>query len=380
LPTARHIAVVTETYAPEINGVALTLGRLVQGLRDHGHSVSIIRPRHPRDRHSEDTLVGGVPLPVYKGLQLGLPAGGVLHEQWTRQRPDVVYIATEGPLGWSACRAARRMGIRAVSGFHTNFDRYARHYSIGWASQLILHYLRRFHNGTAGTLVPSADQHDRLQKLGVRNVSVLGRGVDSQLFHPGRRCALLRHSWGVIPDTPVMLYVGRLAAEKNFAVAVAAYRAARRLSPAVRFVAVGSGPAQAEFERRYPDVIFCGVLTGLDLARHYASADVFLFPSETETFGNVTLEAMASGLVVIAYDYAAAGEHIVNGHSGLTVPLGDADAFTAAAIWAARGDDTVSSIRLAARRRAAALDWDACVDRFANLLFPSSPGRNERMD
>ncbi len=346
----RHICIVTETYPPEVNGVAMTLAHLVEGLRRQGHAVSVVRPRRQSSDSSSDsgdpkvTVVPGLPIPGYKGVHVGLPARGLLQGCWTQHRPDVVYVATEGPLGWSAVRTAQRLRIPVLSGFHTNFHSYSRHYRLGWLQPLIFHYLCRFHNRTTGTLVPSVDLRDRLQAVGLHNVSVLGRGVDSQLFTPERRCAALRRTWGVSESDLAVLYVGRVAPEKNLGLAVAAYRAMQRCSASMKFIVVGDGPLRAPLQKAHPDLIFCGVHTGEQLARHYASADVFLFPSETETFGNVTLEAMASGLVVVAYNYAAAHMHMTHGETGVLVPYGEPQAFIDAAVTA-RSCATVSGPR-----------------------------------
>ena len=370
----RHICVVTETYPPEINGVALTLAHLVEGLLAQGHMVSVVRPhqktaeRRSGSHHFKVTLVPGLPLPGYKGLHVGLPVGRVLRGSWTQHRPDVVYVATEGPLGWSAVRAAQRLGIPVFSGFHTNFHSYSRHYHAGWLQLLIFRYLCRFHNRTISTFVPSGDLSARLQANGFKNVSVLGRGVDNQLFTPERRCAALREAWGVAEDDLAVLYVGRVAPEKNLGLAIEAYRAMQRSSDAVKCVIVGDGPLRATLQKDHPDLIFCGVHTGVQLAKHYASADVFLFPSETETFGNVTLEAMASGLVVVAYNYAAAHMHITHGETGVLVPYRNANAFIDAAARLARQPQSLPRIRRQARAYVAALDWQGVVKQFETLL------------
>jgi glycosyltransferase involved in cell wall biosynthesis len=370
----RHICIVTETYPPEINGVALTLAHLVNGLRQQGHTASVVRPRQQnfdgssRSYDPAVTLIPGLPLPGYKGLHVGLPASGVLRRCWTRHRPDVVYVATEGPLGWSAVGVARRLRIPVFSGFHTNFHSYSEHYHLGWLRFLILRYLRRFHNRTAGTIVASLDLRDRLQTIGLKNVSVIGRGVDSRLFTPKRRSSALRRLWCASEDDLVMLYVGRLAPEKNLGLAIESYRAMQRVNNAVKFVIVGDGPLRAALQTRHPDLIFCGVHKGEELAKRYASADVFLFPSETETFGNVTLEAMASGLMVVAYDYAAARMHITHGETGMLVPYGDSQAFVRAAGKLACEPQSIAKMRSQARAHAAAFDWQRVVDRFATLL------------
>jgi len=369
----RHICFVTETYPPEINGVASTVARLTKGLAARGHIVSIIRPYQPGvDSIAADslvTLVRGLPLPGYNRLQFGLPAGGVLKRLWTEQRPDVVYVATEGPLGWSAVRTARRLNIAALSGFHTNYHSYSRHYRLGCFESLLLRYLRHLHNGTRGTIVPSFDLRDSLRALGFKNVTFLGRGVDSILFAPKRRCAELRRSWGLGECGLAVLYVGRIAPEKNLRVAVEAYRAMHQINDAIKFILVGDGPLRASLQTEHPNLIFCGMKTGEALARHYASGDIFLFPSETETFGNVTLEAMASGLAVVAYDYAAAKLHISHGETGLLVPCGNSKAFVDSAARLAGEARWLDKLRTQARNYAAALNWSDVIETFESWLI-----------
>jgi glycosyltransferase involved in cell wall biosynthesis len=232
----------------------------------------------------------------------------------------------------------------------------------------MLRYLRWFHNQTLGTLVPSVDLAARLQALGFHGLSILGRGVDSHLFHPERRCAALRQQWSVAENDPVVLYVGRLAAEKNVPLAITAYRAMQQCNSARALVIVGDGPLYTTLKKAHPDLIFCGVQTGEPLARHYASADVFLFPSETETFGNVTLEALASGLGLVAYNYAAAQMHVTHGETGILVPYAESKAFIAAAVRLAGQPQSLHKIRRQARAYAVSIDWQRVVERFATLL------------
>jgi glycosyltransferase involved in cell wall biosynthesis len=371
---SRHIGIVTETYPPEVNGVALTLGRLVHGLRARGHQVSVVHPGHPvhDDSPGNDddvTRVAGVPVPGYSGVRVGLSAGGVLRARWDAERPDAVYVATPGPLGWSALRAARRLELPVWSGFHTNFHRYARHYHAAWLHRLVHRGLRRFHNATDGTLVATAELRDELAATGFRRLHVLGRGVDAQRFAPARRDAALRARWGAGDDDLVVTYVGRVAAEKNVGLAIEAYRTMRRSGPVGPFVVVGDGPLRAPLQRAHPELVFAGMQHGESLAAHYASADVFLFPSDTETFGNVILEAMASGLAIVGYDYAAARAHLRDGDTALLAPLGDARALVDKAAMLARLPATARV--LGRRARAAAVDaaWPRVVERFATLLL-----------
>ena len=367
------ICLVTETYPPEINGVALTVARLADGLMARGHVVSVVCPRRRRSVRPSTgpnvIEVPGVALPGYPGLRAGLPAGRTLYEAWTSERPDAVYVATEGPLGGSAVRAARQLGVPVWSGFHTRFPEYARHYGAPWLENAAWNYLRRFHNRALGTIVADAALRDELAATGFQNVHVLGRGVDCERFCPARRSAALRASWGIREADLAALYVGRVAAEKNVPLAIEAYRAMTRAETRVRLVIVGNGPLRHTLEGTHPDVLFRGVQTGEALATHYASADVFLFPSETETFGNVTLEAMASGLAVIAYDYAAAGQHIVDGASGILASRGDSSAFVARAAGLARFPERVLPLGLAAREHASTVCWPVIVDAFEALLL-----------
>lgn len=229
--------------------------------------------------------------------------------------------------------------------------------------------IRSFHNRTSGTLVPSRDLHDRLYDLGFENVSVLGRGVDTALFTPARRCEELQQQWGATSQDIVALYVGRVAAEKNLQLAVDAYRAMKQHDERVKFVIVGDGPLRTTLQHDHPDIIFTGLLIGEPLATHYASADVFLFPSETETFGNVTLEAMASGLAVVAYDYAAARMHIVHSETGVLVPYGDWQGFIVSAAELLRAPRLLQRIRQQAHRYAITVEWDQVIERFETLLL-----------
>ncbi|HET9190689.1 MAG TPA: glycosyltransferase family 1 protein [Rudaea sp.] len=374
-----RVSLVSETYPPEINGVALTVRELAHGLAARGHSVQVVRPRRP-DQVSEPGIVPlylpSIALPRYPGLRMGLPAGAQLRRDWQATAPDVVYVATEGPLGWSALRAARRLGIPVCTGFHTRFDNYAAHYGVGWATPLVQAYLRRFHRRAATTLVPTRALAQELAELGIDNVSVMRRAVDTTLFAPARRDPQLRAAWAVDADTPVALYVGRIAQEKNLDLAVRAFRALQARVPEARFVWVGDGPVRAELAAANPDFIFAGMRTGEDLARHYASADLFLFPSLSETFGNVTLEAMASGLAVVAFDRGAAHEYLADGIGGMRVRVDDTRGFVSATY--AIGVDPVlrGTMGRNARLRIATLSPDSVVADFETRLKRLTADKN----
>ncbi len=307
-------------------------------------------------------------IPGYPGLRMGFISKGRLIRIWKDDRPEVIYVATEGPLGHRAIAAAETLKIPVISGFHTNFHTYTAHYRLGLFKSLIVNYLRKFHNRTALTLVPNQNLAEELQTMGIHAVRIFSRGVDCTLFSPQKRCNRIRDDWGVGDTGTALLYVGRLAHEKNISLAIETYREMLNQNSHLKFIIIGDGPLYSELRRKNPDIIFCGIHRGKTLARYYASADIFLFPSETETFGNVTLEAMASGLVVLAYDYAAANMHISNGINGYATPMGDSRAYIEAGVNLLTTQAARENIRLCARQRAESIDWPEHVTLFENIL------------
>jgi glycosyltransferase involved in cell wall biosynthesis len=386
-PSGQCFALVTETYPPQINGVSNTLGKLCQGLLGRNHRVQLIRPAQPGEKPGStqsgnllERCVRGLPIPGYPGLQWGLPAARKLKNLWSRQRPDAIYLATEGPLGWSALRLARRMKIPVISGFHTNFQQYSNHFHLGLFHEPAMRYLRWFHNQTLQTLVASSTQQRELHRLGVQNLSLLGRGVDCTHFHPTHRSQSLREQWGAKSDDIVLLHVGRLSPEKNPELLIESWdklRATQGMTGArLRMVIVGDGPSARELRKRMPDAVFTGAMTGNPLASAYASADIFVFPSLTETFGNVVTEAMASGLAVCAFDTAAAHQHIQDRYSGCLAPPSHDQVFTDNLGWLVQDAEGRRSIRLHARHRACQLDWQAIVQRFERCLLQAALGQS----
>ena len=438
-----RIALVTETYPPEVNGVAMTLERLATGLAQRGHHLDIVRP-NPAKAHRDETnrqslrrqfkavprrrgqspgtrdpgsdaigteapggnasggdgsgggsvrqlIVPGIPIPQYPRLRFGLPAYFKLRGLWGRERPDVVHVATEGPLGLTALFAARGRGIPVTSSFHTNFHHYGRHYNYGWAAAWLMAYFRFFHKRTACTLVPSLKTRDELAELGFVDLAILERGVDTELFGPHRRDADLRRQWGcpeqpddAAPARPVVCYVGRVAEEKNVPLTVRAFELLRARIPEARMLIVGDGPALPRLQREHPDFIFAGMRRGEDLARHYASADAFIFASTTETFGNVVSEALASGLAVLTYDYAAGHRFIRDGHNGLLARYDDADDLLAKTELLAEMLDKrpaeATRMRYAARAEIEPYHWDRIVARFESILRGAAERHGDVVD
>jgi glycosyltransferase involved in cell wall biosynthesis len=360
-----RLALVTETFPPEVNGVARTLGRWVESFRGRGHDVRVIRPRQPGEAAAEDR-VHGVSLPFYQQVRFGVASPAKAYSLFQRLRPDLIHVATEGPLGWSALMAANWLGIPVASSFHTNFDHYAAHYGFVGVERLAFAYLRWFHNQTLVTLVPSQATRRRLLRDGVERVEIWSRGVDAKLFDPAHRDESLRRSLGLGPDGVLLVYVGRLAPEKNLTALLQAFERLRAATPAgrcerLKLALVGEGPLSAGIEAaRQPGVVLAGMRHGPDLSRWYASGDVFAFPSLSETFGNVVLEAQASGLPVVGFDCEGVNERVTSEADGLLVKVGG----DLTAALARLCDDGGLRRRMAAFARAKAerQDWGPIFD------------------
>jgi glycosyltransferase involved in cell wall biosynthesis len=377
-----NIALVTETYPPEINGVAMTLSHLVEGLAQRGHKMTVVRPRQSKTdapsvgKEYAEHLFRGVPLPGYPMLKLGLPARGAMVRHWTAQRPDLVHIATEGPLGYSALLAARKLRIPLSSSFHTNFHSYSEHYGFPFLARTALAYLRHFHNRTLATLSPTVELNAQLEKDGFRNLRLLSRGVNTQIFTPQRRSRELRAQLGSGDDDLLVVHVSRLAPEKNYRLLLEAFGRVREHVPNSKFVIVSDGPLRRKLERQNSHVKFTGFLPREELAAHYASADLFLYASLTETFGNVVTEAMASGLPVVAFNYAAAARYIRHENNGWLVTLGDRNAFLEASVTVATSAERRRNFGREARKTAEGISWDRVIDRL-ELDFCELSGSRE---
>ena len=370
-----RIAVVTETWPPEVNGVAVTLSKLVQSLSQRNHDVQLIRPRQAkldssdRDSKLEEVLMRGMPIPRYPELKLGLPSKKTLVKTWTVRRPDVVHIATEGPLGWSALQAAKVLKLPVTSDFRTNFQSYSKHYGVGWLRKPIVAYLRKFHNATSCTMVPTRELQRTLGENGFLNLKVVSRGVDTQLFNLSKRNPMLRQSWGANDQTKVLISVGRMAPEKNLEQVLKTFEAVKHLGPHVKLVMVGDGPLKEQFKQRHPDIIFPGMLLQEDLAAYYASSDLFIFPSQTETFGNVTLEALASGIPVLAFDCAAAKDWVQPNVNGWLVPENNPEGFAAQAVEIFRLPKMFRDVTASTRQQVVHLDWSQIAEQVETVLW-----------
>lgn len=361
-----RIAIFSEVYWPMVSGVGVTLTRLADSLLDRGHAVRVYSATYhvPTDEDRPEVhRSASWPLFLYPDVQWGFPRHRELVADAKAFSPDVVHVATEFALGYAGLRVARALGVPMIASAHTDYQQYAALYRVQWALSPAWAYLRWFYSNASRVLCPSAIYAEQLARRGVSNTGIWSRGVDTRRFHPCHRSEIWRESIGAKPDTPVVVYVGRLAREKNLDLLVKAWPAIHARHPDARLVLVGRGPLEKELRKHeVAGVVLTGVLTGEALSAAYASADLFAFPSITETFGNVLLEAMASGLPSVA---AAAGgvlEFAEHGSNSWLVEPSSVDALV-------RGierllDDQVLRRRLAsgALATAAARRWDVIDD------------------
>ena len=368
-----RITIITDTFYPELNGVSMSLLRLAGGLVQLGHNVEVIRPKcgkivNKYNSGLKEITVAGLPLFGYPGLRLGLPRKRGLTKIWNEQKPDVIYVATEGLLGQSAISAARKLSIPCVSGYHTHFVHYLDHYKLPLMKRFALAYLKRLHNRTSLTLAPTESLANELYEKGFGKTASLGRGIDTDLFNPNKRSDQIRQGWGVKDDDPVAIYVGRVAAEKNIALALSNLRHFQKIHKNLKIVVVGDGPVKKELESLYPEVIWEGSRRGEELAAMYASADMFVFPSESETYGNVIAEAMSSGLVSVCYDLAAAKELIIDEVSGFVAKPDSAISFRGAIRQALSKQHYWPVMGKIARDEVRGRDWETVIKEFEHYL------------
>jgi phosphatidylinositol alpha 1,6-mannosyltransferase len=361
----------TDTYPPQVNGVSIVTALSVAGLSRLGWKCAVLAPQYAEvaDPGAAEVIsVPSFPLPLYPEIRVALPKVARVLELMDRFRPDLVHCETEFTVGRAGQKAATRAGIPLVSSYHTNFAQYAEAYGAGWLRAGVSRYLGRFHARSRRVYTPSSESRKALLGLGLSkvDVEVWGRGVDTELFHPGRRSQELRAAFGM-GSRFTFLYVGRLAPEKRVDQVMDAFRLASEMLPkgVIHLVLAGTGPREAELRKTAPaGVSFLGVLDRQSrLPDLYANCDAFLFASVTETLGLVVLEAMASGLPVIATPAGGVADHLRHGENGLGCPEGNVQAMARSMVSLA-GDYALSR-RLArgARRTAERLSWEREMER-----------------
>jgi phosphatidylinositol alpha 1,6-mannosyltransferase len=324
-----RLALFCDSYLPQLNGVSLLLERLVGAVRDRGATVRVFTTTDPNAGYDpEIKRWPSMAFWLYPEHRLALPTPASIRRELESYRPTLVHAASPFGLGLAARTGARALGIPSVSSYHTSWSEYTKFYGLGFLSNFAWRYLRWFHNSGDRTYVPTQAVRAELESHGVRRTAIWSRGVDTVRFSPASRSAALRARLGASDNTVICAYVGRLGAEKGLGVAMTGmHRVVARAGANVVCAIAGDGPYEAECRRLAPPgTIFMGRLSGRELSEFYASADVFIFPSATDTFGNVILEAMASGLPVVGADVGPTRE-LLGGTRGLTFAPGNAEMF-----------------------------------------------------
>ena len=368
----------TDTFPPQVNGVSVVTALSVSGLLSRGWEVGVVGPTYPPvvadpfgalptpKRPAQHITIPSMALPGYPDVRLAAPAFRTIGGMIDAFQPDLVHSATEFVIGRLGQRQALRRGIPVVSSYHTDFSRYTESYGAPWLRGPIHDYIGRFHRRGRRVFTPGLLARDELMALGVADVEVWGRGVDVEVFHPRHRSEMLRQAYGG-RDVFLLLHVGRLAAEKGVERILQGFAAAQRALPEreVRLVVAGVGPREAALRAVAPaGVSFLGNLDRQTmLPTLYASADAFLFSSHTETLGLVVLEAMASGLPVIAAPAGGVADHLRDGRNGLAYPPGDTAAMAHAILAVVRSPALTRHLAGGARRTAEGMSWERELDR-----------------
>lgn len=371
----------SDTYSPQVNGVTTVVRRIADLLERSGHAVAVVAPAYPddRDRRPGELRVASFPFPPYPAIRLSLPLRRRVTRFLDAFEPDLIHVATEGPLGFLGRGWAKRRDVPLATSYHTDFPQYARHYGGRLLEPLVWRWLLWFHGAAVMTHTPGTAVRDELVARGLKHATVWGRGVDCRHFRPDRRDAGWRRRLGLADDQVGVLHVGRLAPEKNLDFLLDAWRlAAPRVVARARLVVAGEGPEAGRLRAALPDAVHLGFLDRDALAALYASVELCVLPSRTETCGLVALEAMASGLPVIAADAGGFRESVRPGSNGFLIPPDDPRAFAAAITGLV--DDAARRTALAAGARATALERDQrsedaeLLDQYRALAGVPQPG------
>jgi glycosyltransferase involved in cell wall biosynthesis len=324
------IALYAGTYVRDKDGAVKSIYQLVSSFRKNGHTVVVWSPDvSPDDDHPGMKVhrMPSVPIPLYPDYKLGFFTDGT-RRQLDAFSPDIIHISTPDIIGRKFLLYARKRSIPAGSAYHTDFPSYLQYYRLGFAEQLLWKYLVWFYNSCNIVLAPNESVRRKLAGRNIRNVEIWSRGIDKELFDPSRRSDELRRKWDASGRT-VFVYAGRFVLYKDIEIVMQVYERFMRdrYGDRVRFVMIGSGPNEEEMRQRMPEAIFTGYLTGTELPVAYASGDVFFFPSTTEAFCNVALEALASGLPSVVSDIGGCMELVERSGGGVVARAGDVDTF-----------------------------------------------------
>lgn len=372
------IALYAGTYVKDKDGAVRSIYQLVASMRRSGHEVAIWSPdiSPQEDASLRVHKVPAIPIPLYPDYKLGFYLARTEREL-DSFAPDIVHISTPDIVGNRFLRYARHRGIPVGSAYHTDFPSYLSYYRLGFAEKKVWDFLVKFYNDCDVVLAPNVSVSEKLVSKGIRNVELWSRGIDKDLFDPSRRSEQLREAWGVVGKT-VFVYAGRFVLYKDIEVVMELYRRFMEegLGDRVKFVMIGSGPEEEQMRERMPDALFTGYLTGTALPEAYASGDVFLFPSTTEAFCNVVLEALASGLPAVVSDVGGCMELVRRSNAGFVAKAGDIDDFYAACLRLMQDGDGYRSMRNLGMEFAEDKSWSAVngvlIDRYCGMVSARS--------
>ncbi|MDD9268921.1 glycosyltransferase family 4 protein [Paenibacillus sp. GCM10023248] len=360
-----RLALFTDTYVPQMNGVALTLGRLTDHLHRRGIEHLVFTPKCTDEMAYSELIrpVPSVPFFLYPECRIALPNLLSLRSELDRFRPHLIHLATPFNIGLCGLHYARKHRISHVASYHTHFDRYLVYYRMKRAIPFYWSYMKWFHQSCDAIFAPSADTIRDLQSQGFANLLLWSRGVDCSLYTPERRSDAIRAKYGITAPF-LLLYVGRIAPEKDIDTLSAVMREMPdSLKSRVHWLVVGDGPQLPELREQAPgNVTFAGYKQGEELAEIYASSDLFVFPSSTETFGNVVQEAMASGLPVIGANSGGVRDMVATGRTGMLCTPREPESFIRAIEACVDGSEQLAGYRQAARTFALGRSWEAIFD------------------
>ncbi len=377
-----RIALFTGNYNHIEDGVSRTLGRLVGYLEREGHEVLVVGPTidDPLDQPGPFLAAPSVPIPGRPEYRFTVGFPRALRQRIEAFRPDLVHVATPDVLGHRAVTWARRQKLTVVSTYHTHFPSYLSYYGLGFGEPALWAVARHFYNRCDEVYVPTPSMEQALRDHGIAApIRIWPRGIELDRFSPSFRSEDWRRAQGLAPSDIVVTFVSRLVKEKGLDVFVETVRQLQRADRPIRALVVGEGPAREALGAELPDAVFSGHLSGSDLATAYASSDVFLFPSETETFGNVTLEAMASGLPVVCADAAGSRSLVRDGVTGLLCPPRTTGCFVEQTGLLVSDADLRSRLGAAARDSAREYDWPAVLHRMVEFYRGAMSPRGARI-
>lgn len=379
-----RIAYFTDTYLPQINGVTNTLGKLGNYLTANNIKHMVFAPEYTAEPEisspSPACRFKSISSGIYPECRLSIPFYPNFCRLVDKFKPDLIHLVTPMGIGLAGLRYARENNIPLVSSFHTNFDVYLKYYRLEYIEDIIWNYFRWFHSFCRINFCPSQDTMETLSNKGIENLKIWSRGIDTNTFNPFYRDLNLRKKLNS-RDKISFLYAGRLAAEKDLDILSQSIKNIVNIYPGrARFILVGDGPLACSLRDNLgEDVIFTGYLKGRELSAMYASADVFVFPSSTETLGNVVLEAMASGLPVVAVNSGGVKENVIHNYNGILCKPRDVESFTCGISEFLNNTALISSIGANARQYTLTKTWNKIFDKLISDYYSAFETKADKL-